>query len=86
MGGTMTIDDLAAKLDAQGAKLDALSERMDQRFDTVAKVMGDLRHETSQGFIQMNQKIQDMTRRRFRTEPKKEAVGQSRLELNNDPY
>ena len=66
----MTIDDLAARLDAMKAKNDAdhaeLSQRLDgigQCFDSFSASVIARFNAVDQGFIQMNQKMQDMNRK-----------------------
>ena len=66
----MTIDDLAVRLDAMMAKNDAdhaeLSQRLsglDQRFDRFSDSVKARFDTVDQGFIQMNQKMQDMDRK-----------------------
>ena len=63
----MTIDDLASKLDALAAKMDQRFEKMDQRLDRMDQDIQVLRKETREGFIQVNQNIQDINRRVDRT-------------------
>ena len=58
----MTIDDLGAKLDALAAQMHEFKQDTRQRFERIDSVIDAVRKATNEGFLQVNQRIQDLNR------------------------